>query len=242
MLDLSLFRIKVFSLGVSARFLSFLGGSAVFFLMPFYLIHGLGYAASEAALIMVPGAIFMAVMGPISGRISDKIGTRWSSVMGMGLSTVAMFIFAMLTVDSPAIHVVLGMVLSGAGMGAFSATNSSAIMGSLRGQRIGIVSAFIGLTRTSANVTGIALATTMVSITMASLGYEPSLAEVGEAGGEGLKAAFVSGMSRAFLVSASLSLLALVLTGLRGEVQPAHRPAPGPAPESASSPSSTTEE
>ena len=43
MLDLSLFSSRVFSLAISARFVQFMGGSAIFFLMPFYLIQGLGY-------------------------------------------------------------------------------------------------------------------------------------------------------------------------------------------------------
>ena len=64
MLDMSLFRSRVFSLAISARFLSFLGGSAVFFLMPFYLIQGLGYEANRAALLIIPGSLCMAVIGP----------------------------------------------------------------------------------------------------------------------------------------------------------------------------------
>ena len=47
MLDMGLFRNKVFSMGSSARSITFLGGSAVFFLMPFYLIQALGYQASR---------------------------------------------------------------------------------------------------------------------------------------------------------------------------------------------------
>ena len=60
-LDISLFKSRVFSLAIGARFLSFLGGSAVFFLTPFYLIQGLGYEAERAALLMIPGPVCMAV-------------------------------------------------------------------------------------------------------------------------------------------------------------------------------------
>ena len=47
MLDLSFFNSKVFTLGVSARFLSFLAGSAVYFIMPFYLVQGSGNGAKQ---------------------------------------------------------------------------------------------------------------------------------------------------------------------------------------------------
>ena len=241
-LDLDLFRVKVFSMGVSARFLSFLGGSAVYFLMPFYLIQGLGYPASKAGLVIVPGALCMAIMGPISGRISDKVGTRWPSVVGMLLSAAAMFTLARLTVDSPPIHVITGMMLSGAGMGTFSSSNSSAVMGSFGRDRFGIVSAFLNLTRTSANVTGVALATTIVALTMGSLGYAPSLAAVSGEGGEGLRAAFVAGLTKAFLVSGSLMVLAAVLSAVRGEVRTSSDSAAEPVPQPGTSPSTATED
>ncbi len=225
-LDLDFFSNKVFSMGVGARFLSFLGGSAVFFLMPFYLVQGLGYSAGRAGLLMVPGSICMAVFGPFSGRLSDRFGTRWPSVAGMVLSTAAMFTFSRLTVDSSAIHVIGGMMLSGLGMGAFSSPNSSAIMSSLGRARYGIVSAFLNLTRTSANVSGIVLATTAVTLTMASLGYEPNLSEVSDRGGEGVRAAFALGLRRAFLVSGGLMIFAMVLSLLRGEASVETAPAP----------------
>ena len=226
MLDLSLFRMKVFTMGVSARFLSFLAGSSVFFLMPFYLMQGLGYPASRAALIMVPGSICMAVIGPISGRLSDKVGTRWLAATGMALSSAGMFLFSRLSVDSAPIDVVSGMILSGSGFGMFSASNTSAIMSSLSKDRYGIVSAFLNLTRTSANLTGVAVAVTIVTLTMASLGHEPSLAAVTEAGGDEVRGAFVSGMSRAFFVAGCLMVLAMVLSALRGEAAPVDAPTP----------------
>ena len=220
MLDLGLFRSKLFSMGVSARFVSFLGSSSVFFLMPFYLMQILGYPASRAGLMMVPGSICMAIMGPISGRLSDRIGTRWLAVAGMALSAAAMFTFSRLTVDSTPLHVMFGMVLSGSGMGIFASTNTSAVMSALGREKYGIVSALLSVTRTSANVTGIALATTIVAVAMGSLGYEPSLAGVADEGSEGVKLAFTTGMQRAYLLAVALVLIAMVLSALRGESIP----------------------
>ena len=217
MLDLGFFRRSSFSMGVAARFVSFLAGSAVYFLMPFYLMQGLGYPASVAGLLMVPSSICMAIMGPISGRISDRIGTRRPAVVGMALSTSAMFVFSRLTVNSPAIHIIIGMILSGMGMGTFSSANTSAVMSSMGKREYGIASAFMNLTRTAANVTGIATATTIVTITMGSLGYLPSLAVVSEAAGQGAKVAFVTGLSNSFLISGVLMVSALVVSWFRSE-------------------------
>ncbi len=224
MLDLSLFQNRVFSLAIGARFASFLGGSATFFLMPFYLIQGLGYDASRAALFIVPGSICIAVVGPLSGRLSDKVGTRWPAAAGMASSSAAMFILSTLDTSSPPWHVILGMVLSGMGMAAFSSPNTSVIMSTLPRSKYGIVSAFVNLTRTSANVSGMALAVTLVTITMAAHGYEPSLSEVTQSGGDGVQLAFVAGMGRAFVVSGALMVCALILTLLRVEPSGAQQP------------------
>lgn len=231
MLDMGLFRNKVFSMGISARSVSFLGASAVFFLMPFYLMQALDYQASQAALMLVPGSIGMAVMGPISGPLSDRVGTRWPSAVGMASSAAGMFLFSRMGVDTHPAHVVIGMALTGIGMGLFSAATTSAVMGSMGRSRYGIATAVLNLARTSSNVTGVAMATTIVTLTMGSLGYEPSLAAVTEDGGEGVKSAFVSGMSRAFMVAGALMVLSIALSVLRGEAQPDETPEERPVAE-----------
>jgi EmrB/QacA subfamily drug resistance transporter len=217
MLDLGLFQSRLFSMGFSARFLSFLGMSASFFLMPFYLIQILEYPASQAGLLMVPGSILLAITGPMAGRLSDRIGTRWLAVVGLAFSATAMMIFSRLSPDSPPIHVILGMVLSGTGSGMFSAANTSAIMSSLGREKYGIVAALLSVTRTTASVTGVATATTIIAITMADAGFAPSLGEIAEEGGQGIVLAFTSGMGRAFIVATGLVLGALLLSILRGE-------------------------
>ncbi len=217
MLDLSLFRSRVFSLAISARFISFMGGSAIFFLMPFYLIQGLGYEASRAALLMIPGSLCLAIVAPLIGRLSDRVGTRWPAATGMVFSAAGMFTLSLLGTDSSAWQVVLGIFLSGLGMATFSSPNTSAIMGSLPPSKYGIVSGFVNLARTSANVSGIAISTTLVTITMASYGYEPSLSVIADGGGEGVRLAFVTGLSLALKVSCGLMLMALALTLFRTE-------------------------
>ena len=229
MLDLSLFSNRVFSMAIGARFVSFLGGSAVFFLMPFYLIQALGYEARDAAPLLVTGAVGMMVLGPLSGRLSDRFGTRWPATLGMVSSAAAMFTLSTLGVNSPPWHIVIGMVLSGVGMGTFSSPNTSAIMGSLPRDKFGVVSGFVNLARTSANVSGVALATTLVTVTMASQGFEPNLSAVSEAGGDGIRLAFVEGLSTALRVSGAMMVLALVLTAVRPDPRATRLPSPSPA-------------
>lgn len=220
MLDLSFFNSRVFSLGVSARFLSFLGTSALFFLMPFYLVQGLGYEPSRAGLLMVPGSIAIAIWGPVSGRLSDKVGTRWLTVLGMGMSALAMALFSRLSVDSSSVEIVVGMLIQGTGIGLFSSPNTSAIMTAVDPRKFSVASAFLNLTRTSAGLSGIAVFTAITVFTMASLGFEADLSSVSQDGGDGVRVAFVAGMSRAFLVACAVMLVAMIISVMRGENLP----------------------
>ena len=235
MLDLSLFSSRVFSLAISARFVQFMGGSAIFFLMPFYLIQGLGYEASRAALLMIPGSLCMAIVSPLAGRLSDRLGTKWLAAAGAVFSAAGMFNLSLLSIESPAWQIILGIFLSGLGMATFSSPNTSAIMGSLTPDKYGIVSGFVNLARTSANVTGVALSTTFVTITMASYGFEPTLSVLADGGGEGVRTAFVAGLSLALKVSFVLMLLALALTLFRTESREA---SPQPAASAQRTPAS----
>ncbi len=79
--------------------------------------------------MLVPGSIGMALSSPMVGRLSDRIGTRYLTMLGMTISATAMFLFSQLDLDSPAYLVAIGMALSGVGMGTFSSPNTSAIMG-----------------------------------------------------------------------------------------------------------------
>ena len=109
--------------------------------------------------------------------------------------------------------------LQGMGIGLFSSPNTSAIMGSVSNEKFSIASAFLNTTRTTANLSGIAMATTIVTFTMASLGYEPSLSAVAESGGSEVRSAFVTGLNRAFLVSAGLMVAALLVSIIRKDTK-----------------------
>ena len=217
MLDLSFFRSKVFTLGVSARFLSFLAGSAVYFIMPFYLVQGLGLEPSYAGLLMVPGSIAIGVWGPVSGRLSDKIGTRWLTVLGMALAGTGMLLFAGLDENSSTLRVVVSILIEGTGIGLFSSPNTSAIMTAIDSGKFSVASAFLNLVRTSAGLSGIAIFTAIVVFTMSSQGFAPDLSAVSEAGGDAIRLVFIEGMSRAFLAAAVVMFAAMVVSVLRPE-------------------------
>ena len=220
MLDVRLFQHKLFSLGVTASFISFLGMSSVRFLMPFYLQSILGYSAGQVGLIIVPSAIAMIVTGPLSGRLSDRYGWRIFNVGGLVLGALGLFLLVGLDETSPLGLAMAGMIVSSCGVGVFNAPNNSSILSAVEPSRYGVVAGFLNLIRNSANVTSIALTTAIVTATMTSMGYAPTLAAVSDGGDAGVFEAFTSGMRVAFLTMGSLILVGVVVSFMRGNRVP----------------------
>ena len=211
MLDLRLFQRRTFSFGSSAAFLAFFGSSGVLFLMPFYLQGVLGYSTVKSGLVVVPAALCMAVLGPISGRLSDRYGWRPFTVGGLALSVTGMFLFSQVTVDSSLALVLPALILHSSGNGVFYSPNSSSIISAVGQEQFGVVMGLLSLIRNAANVTSVAGATAVVAVTMGSLGYEPSLEAV-RAGGAGVGEAFTQGLRYTFLSMMGILTLAMVVS------------------------------
>jgi hypothetical protein len=109
-------------------------------------------------------------------------------------------------------------------MGLWMAPNMSATLGAVDRANYGIVSAFLNLVRNAANVTGIAVATAIVTAVMVSRGVVADLGEVGQ-GGAATAEAFVAGMRLGYLVLAGFSFTALLAAIMTRE--PAHQLTPG---------------
>ncbi len=214
MLDLRLFKGRTFTFGVTAAFLTFLGSSAVLFMMPFYLQNVLGYSAKTAGFVVVPGALCMAVLGTVSGVLSDRFGWRPFTVGGLASSATGLFILSRVTETSSLWMVVPALMLMSSGMGIFYSPNSSSVMIAVGQAKYGVVSGFLNLVRNAANVTSIAIATIIVTTTMSTLGFEPSLEAVRDEV-PGVASAFTLGLRYAFLTMMGIVLASMTLSALQ---------------------------
>ena len=229
MLELRLFRRRNFFLGVTANYLMFMGSSAVLFMTPFYLQNVLGYKPSVAGLAVVPGAMCMAILGPVSGRLSDRFGWRKFTVAGLILSSTGIAILSRVSADSSLLHVIPALMMTSSGMGTFYSANSSSILSAVERESHGVISGLVNLIRNAGNVVSIAVATAIVTATMGSLGYEPSLDAVRHGGAIGVESAFTSGLRFAYIAMMGSLLTALFLSALpthrEGQARPAQAPA-----------------
>ncbi len=215
MIDLSLFRNPVFFVGTLGRFLTFMAGSSVFFLMPFYIIQVMGLSAFTAAVLSSPMPIMMTLTSPLSGKISDKYGTKWPTLCGLFCWGLAIFISTTLTVDSTPFAVLLIHFLAGAGNGIFQSPNQSSIVSVVSSEKYGVVTSVISMVRTAGNLTGTAVATSIVVLTMSSMGLEPNLSiletvsdpqKIAE-----IRFAFTEGISRAFMLATAIVVISFSL-------------------------------
>lgn len=231
LISLALFRIRSFATGSSAAFLSFLAISANNFLMPFFLQLALGFSPAKAGFLLTPTSLTLAVVAPLSGWLSERLGARVLSSVGLSISSVALFLLSRLT---PGVHYadVLGrLVLLGVGMGLFNSPNNSAVFASVPRAQYGVVGGFISMVRNSGQAIGQAIAGAVVVSAIAPVvgggGLDALRTSIG--GGTDtapLLAAFVTGLQRAYLLSACLAATAAVISLARGP-----RPATAAAPE-----------
>jgi len=85
MLDLSLFLRRPFSVATASSVMNYTCVYSIVFLMPFYLIQGRGYSPARAGLVLTIPSLTRAVGSPLFGILSDKVGTRGPSTLGMAL-------------------------------------------------------------------------------------------------------------------------------------------------------------
>ena len=215
MLDIRLFRIKLFFTGATAGWLSFLGTQPVRFLMPFYLQFVLGYSPATIGWIIVPSAFCMVLVGPLSGRLSDRYGWRIFNVGGLMVAAVGLLILCNIDINSPLALVMVGMIIQTLGSGAFWPPNNSSVLSVVDEERYGVVSAFMNLVRNSGNVIGIAVCTAIVTATMGSMGYPATLAAIEQTDDLGLLSSFTTGLRFAFGVSVGSVLIGAVLSIFR---------------------------
>ena len=225
MLDMGLFRSRVFSIGITTNFMSFLAITSARFLIPFYLQAALRYTPALVGFVLLPNAASRIIMGPLSGRLSDRYGWRPFNIIGLLLSAAGLFVLASLTVSSSVVVVLVGILLQSAGSGLFQSPNSASIFSAADTSRHGVVAAFVNLSRNSGNVTGIAIAASIVTAVMAGGGYEPNIDAVLEAApGSGLLGSFMTGLKVVFLVMGVLQVVGAVASVFKSAPQPQPTP------------------
>lgn len=178
MVDLSLFRNRVFVSAAVSCLLNFMAQNTVTFLMPFYLQNAMAYSAREAGLIMSSIPVVMMFLAPISGALSDRYGSGVLSPLGMAMTTLGVWLLSRLTLASSTAEILAYLLVFGLGSGLFGAPNNSALMGSAPRNKAGVASGILAMMRNTGMVLGVALSGAIVDARLSLYGGGGSLAAI----------------------------------------------------------------
>ena len=148
----------------------------------------------------------MAVVAPISGYLSDRVGSRLPSTIGMALLAAGLFSLRDLNAQTSARDIILRLVLIGLGVGIFVTPNNSAILGSAPRQRQGIASGVVATARNLGMVFGVAAAGAIFSVQVAqrTTAHTPP------------QLAFFGAIQDTFLVITAIAVAGILLSAVRG--------------------------
>jgi EmrB/QacA subfamily drug resistance transporter len=155
--NFTLLKNQRFAFGNLLAFLSYFAQMAVFFLLPFYMEDLLALPTSSVALVIVLSPLCMAVVGPFSGALSDKIGALRLMPIAFLLSILSFVTLITLSDHSPLWQIAVSLILMGSGMGLLNTPNNSEIMTAAGKTYAGYASGFVGTTRNLAFCFGAAV-------------------------------------------------------------------------------------
>ena len=211
-LDLSLFKIRMFTL--SSLTLLLVGVSQVMlgFVLPFYLQDVLHLKPSFIGLLFVSAPIFTVTLSPLVGWAVDKMGPRWPATVGISFLVCAGFTGSFLRPDSHWTAAVGVLSLWGLATALFFTSNHTAMINSVPQEHRGVATGAIYVVFGLGTTFGVSLGTLLLTAAFRYYSGDP-LATPSAAN----PAVFVQAMNFSFLVGGAMALVAMSFSALRGK-------------------------
>lgn len=213
-LDLRTFRSRTFTVSVIMLAIGMLALFGMVILLPIYLQNALGLETTTIGLMLLPGPLLSGLLGPLVGRLYDRVGPRPLVLPGSIVLSVSFWVFAFgLGVGTPIWVVVLANVLLGLGLAFLFTPLFSSGLGSLPPHLYSHGSALVSTLQQVAGAAGTAIFVALLAIGMSGAGET----DITIASPEQI----VAGVHLAFLVGAFVSLAMIAVSFLvRKPVQP----------------------
>ncbi|WP_035790230.1 MFS transporter [Clostridium beijerinckii] len=210
LLQLEIFNNKLFSLSIFCGFITFVAIFCNNIILPFYLQDVMNYTPEHTGLILMVYPLILTVVAPVSGNLSDKIGSEILTFIGLVLIGFGLILMSSLNVGSSLLVMIIFIGIMSIGMGLFQSPNNSLIMSTVPKDKLGIAGSVNALVRNLGMVCGIALATTLLySMISFKIGYRVTDYVVGR------NDAFIYGMRIVYIVAGIISLFGAALTFIR---------------------------
>ncbi|TAK08603.1 MFS transporter [bacterium] len=209
LLELSLFRIRLFAFSTICLLLMTITQSLTGFLLPFYFQEILRLSPTFMGLLFMSMPIFSVTLSPVGGFLSDKVGPRLPATAGVFFFGAAALLGAFLRTDSQWILPTVMLALGGLGTGFFYPPNHTAMISSVPQEYRGVASGSLYMMFGLGNILGITLGSFLMT---ASFRFHSGLPEATAAE----PAAFVAALNTTFLAAVAFSLIAAFCSLSRG--------------------------
>jgi EmrB/QacA subfamily drug resistance transporter len=163
MLDFAFFRSRTSAGANVVAFLITFAMFSQFFFMTLYMQNVLHYSPLQTGIRFLPSTLIIIVMGPLAGRLTDRIGARPLIAAGLALVAAALGIQSTLTVHSGYGLLLPGFVLMGLGMGLVMSPMSTAAMNAVDRTKAGAASGVLSMSRMVGGSVGLAIMGALVA-------------------------------------------------------------------------------
>jgi len=208
--DFDLFKNKNFlaaSLAAAAMMLAFAG---VQYLLPFFFEGVMGYQVYVAGLLLAVPSVALMVLGPISGSLSDKIGSRVLATGAAVFAAVTYFMISLFTENSGILFIAFTLLCVGIALGIFFPPNMNQILGQSKKDEEGAGSSIMTTMKNVGETMGIALMGTIALFTVVTnKGFDPNT-PVAQIPME----IIVEGFAVAFVAAAAIAVIAALLSAV----------------------------
>ncbi len=211
LLELPLFKIRLFAFSTICLLLMTITQSLTGFLLPFYFQEILHLSPTFMGLLFMSMPIFSVTLSPVGGFLSDKVGPRLPATAGVFFFGAAALLGAFLRTDSRWILPTVMLALSGLGTGFFYPPNHTAMISSVPQEYRGVASGSLYMMFGLGNILGITLGSFLMT---ASFRFHSGLPGASATTAE--PSAFVAALNTTFLAAVAFSLIAALCSLSRG--------------------------
>ncbi|MBZ5751238.1 MULTISPECIES: DHA2 family efflux MFS transporter permease subunit [Metabacillus] len=219
MLNFGIYKYPMFALSSVISMVITMAMFSGMLLLPIYVQTIRGISPLDAGLMMLPGAVLMALMSPITGKIFDKYGGRILAIVGLVITTVTTYYFSKLTLDTSYTHLVILNTVRMFGMSMVMMPVSTNGLNQLPARYYPHGTAMNNTTQQVSGAIGTAFLVTIMSNRTESYASEFAATAMKNAVGQPTAEmqqqiamrAMLEGINDAFLVATLFALIALIL-------------------------------
>jgi EmrB/QacA subfamily drug resistance transporter len=162
----ALFRNRQFSVGIACAIISYVCLNASVIILPFYLQIAHGLDPARTGFIMMVSPLVVALLSPVSGVMTDRLGAEGPSFAGLALMCAGFLLMGTLNATTPIPLAIACFVILAVGQGFFQPSNNTLIMSSVSRNELGVAGSVNSLSRNVGQALGVTAGTTLLYLLM----------------------------------------------------------------------------